>query len=136
MLIGIALGTLPSNFTFPLTLAVPWLPTDVAALPAFTARRPEMQMIAVKPNTRIKLLVFITPYLLSVAHVICFSPYRGSPELSLLPTKSRLKEVAGGIVIRRLIWCHFGVTFLSSDTHYAITTKSIVRRNADEDRKG
>jgi hypothetical protein len=75
-LIGAALGTLPSNFTFPLTLAVPWVVSaDAAGLPAFTARRPEIQMIAVKPNTRMKLFCFITLYLLSLAHVICFSPY-------------------------------------------------------------
>src|SRR6267154_6446610 len=113
MLIGAALGTLPSNFTFPLTLAVPWLLACVTGLPAFTARRPEIQMIAVKPNTRMKLFFFITPYLLSLAHVICCSPYRRSPELYLPPTKSRLKQ-------GRRRDCHKTVTAVSFLRHYFV----------------
>src|SRR5258708_9465561 len=61
-------------------------------------------------------LCFHKAYLLRLAHVICCSPYRSSPEDCFLPTKSRLKEVAGGIVIRRLRPCHFGVIILSRDT--------------------
>jgi hypothetical protein len=105
------------RFQQPAADAVPWLiPADVAGLPAFTARRPEIQIIAVKPNTRMRLLVFIKLYLLPLRHVICFSPYRGSPELCLLRIKSRLEEVAGEIVIGRSLLCHFGVIILSSDT--------------------
>jgi hypothetical protein len=92
MLIGAALGTLPSNFTFPLTLAVPWLLACAIGLPAFKDRRPAMQMIAVKPNTRMKLFIFITPYLLFLAHVICFSPYRRSRELLLAPDEIKAKR--------------------------------------------
>jgi hypothetical protein len=64
-------------------------------------------------------LVFIKRYLLSLAHVIRFSPFRGSPELCLLPTQLSVKEVAEGIVIRRFPLCHFGVIILSSDTDEA-----------------
>jgi hypothetical protein len=71
MLMGVALGALPSNFTCPLRVAVPVvLLAELGGLPAFTARPLEMQMITVKPITRIRFFVFIPPYLLIQAQMM------------------------------------------------------------------
>src|SRR6266446_7326673 len=72
ILMGVALGTPPSNFTSPLTVAVPVVLVELAGLPALTMRPLEMQMITVKATTRMKHFVFIQPYLLPLSHVICF----------------------------------------------------------------
>jgi hypothetical protein len=68
---GVALGALPSNFTFPLMVTVPVVLLAVLGRLSTPTPRPlEMQMITVKPITRMRFFVFIPPYLLIQAQMI------------------------------------------------------------------
>src|SRR6266404_1110636 len=110
---GVALGTPPSIFTSPLTVAVPVvLLAELAGLPALTMRPPEMQMITVKATTRMKHFVFIQPYLLPLSHVICCFHLKFAETL-FAPDKVSLRKGARG-------GCHIAINDPSFSCHFFV----------------